>query len=141
VARTHAKDANYSFDSVAIEDELNTITQTIDVNEADATAFGDTYQVPVAGKASVQTELQGTLDPAISQGINTLFDARLGGVKSTVYDLTGSGPGANDPEYQCTASGLTGALIAQIRVTYALGDAARYSATIQHSGSTTRATS
>ena len=141
MARTHAKDANFSFDTVAIEDELNSITITFDVNEADATAFADVYQVPVAGKKSTQLEIQGTVDPAVSQGVDTLFDARLGGVKTTVFDPTGSGPGSNDPEYTCTASGLTGSLLAQLRINYPVGDAARYSATLQNSGSTLRATS
>ncbi|MAH47033.1 hypothetical protein CMI37_14495 [Candidatus Pacearchaeota archaeon] len=140
MARTHAKDANYSFNSVALETELNNIVMTADVTEADATAFADTYQVPVAGKKSVAYELQGTVDPAASKAVDTIFDARLGGVKTSVYDLTGSGPGANDPEYTCTASGLTGSLVAQLRVTYAIGDAARFAATIQNSGATTRAT-
>jgi len=141
VARTHAKDANFSFNSVAIEDEVNTIQLTFDVNEGDATAFADAYQVPIAGKSSAVTEIQGTVDPAVSQGVDTLFDARIDGVKTTVYDLTGSGPNTDDPEYTSTASGLTGALFSSLRITYNVGDAARYVATLQHSGPLTRAVS
>ena len=141
MARTHGKDVNFSYNAVAIEDELNQVTVTFDVNEADATAFADVYQVPIAGKVSVKLEIEGTVDPAASQGVDTLFDGISNGVKSTVFDPTGSGPGASDPEYQCTASGLTGTLVEQLRITYAVGDAARYAATLQNSGSTTRATS
>ena len=139
MARTHGKDTNFSFGGVSIEDELNTVTMTADVPEADATAFVDAWQVPIAGKPTVSLEIQGTVDPAASQGVNTLFDAIGGGVVSTVFDLTGSGPDTNDPEYQCSASGLTGSLVSSLRINFAVGDAARYQATIQNSGLTSRA--
>ena len=44
MARTHGKDADFSFDSVALEDELNSATLNFTVPEADITAFSDTYQ-------------------------------------------------------------------------------------------------
>ena len=138
--RTHGKNSNYSFNAVQIEDELNEIAQTMTVPEADITAFADAWQNYKAGKKNVVTEISGSWDGAAAQGDKTILDAIGGGAVSTVYDLTGSGPGASDPTYNTTASGLTGALVSNYRLSLPVGDKAAYSATIQHSGATTRAT-
>tara|TARA_Y100000310_G_scaffold71153_2_gene66990 strand:+ start:24 stop:449 length:426 start_codon:yes stop_codon:yes gene_type:complete len=140
MARTHGKNANFSFNAVAIEDELNEIVQTAEVPEADITSFNDAWQNFLAGKKGVVTEISGAYDPAASQGDKTIFDAIGGGPVSTVFDPTGSGPDSNDPEYQCTASGLTGVLVRRYSLNFPVGDKAGYRATLQHSGSTTRAT-
>ena len=41
MARTHGKDADFSFDSVALEDELSSVTLNFTVPEADVTSFSD----------------------------------------------------------------------------------------------------
>tara|TARA_Y100000310_G_scaffold330185_1_gene401417 strand:+ start:429 stop:776 length:348 start_codon:yes stop_codon:yes gene_type:complete len=112
----------------------------VEVPEADITAYADAWQNFLAGKKDVITEIEGSYDPAASQGDATIFGAIGGGVVNTVFDLTGSGPGASDPEYQCTASGLTGVLVKNYRLSFPVGEKAGYSATLQHSGSTTRVT-
>ena len=43
-ARSHGKDADFSFNGVALEDELNQISLSFDVPTADITAFADAYQ-------------------------------------------------------------------------------------------------
>jgi len=141
VARTHGKDLNFSFNAVAIEDELDTATINFAVAEADITAFADIYQNFLAGKKNVTIDIGGSLDPAASQGVNTLFDAVGGGVVATVLDPTGSGPDTNDPEYQCAASAPTGSLVASLSISFPVGDKASYSASIQNSGATTRVVS
>ena len=121
---------------------MNSIVQTIDVPEAEITAFADVYGNFLAGKKSVKTEIQGSADiDALTsvQGVKTLYAGIGAGPKSTVFDPTGTGPAAGAPEYQCTTSGLTGVLVANLKISLPVGDAARYSATLQHSGSTTRA--
>ena len=139
MGRVHGKNANFSYNAVAMEDELDSIIQTATVPKADITAFNDAWQNVLAGKKSVATEVAGTLDPAAGAGDATLFAGIGAGPLSTIFDPTGSGPGANDPEYQCTLSGLTGALVKSYRITLPVGERAGYSATLQHSGSTTRA--
>ena len=139
MARVMSNPALFSYNAVQIEDELNSIVQTIDVPAADITAFADVYQNAVAGKKSVRTEIGGSADLAASQGWKTLFAGIGAGPKSTVLDPVGTGPGANAPEYQCTASGLTGVLVAAMKISLPVGDAARYTATLQHSGLTSRA--
>ena len=144
MARTHGKDSNFSFNGVAIEDELNTITMNATVAEGDITAFGDAYQNFLAGKKNITFDISGALDADFaSDGDATIFDhiTLTSGPKTLVYDPDGAGPDTNSPEYTCTSSGLTGALCSSYTITLPVGDAASYTATFQCSGSTTRAVS
>ena len=143
MARTHGKDSNFSFNGVAIEDELNSVTMSASVGESDVTAFSDAYQNFLAGKKDVSFDIAGTLDMAASQGDATIFDhiTLTSGPKTLVFDPDGAGPDTNSPEYTCTSSGLTGALVTSYSITLPVGGAATYSASFQCSGSTTRAVS
>ena len=139
MARTHGKNAQFSYNAVTFQDELNEITQNITVPEADITAFAQAWQTFLAGKKNVTTEIKGSLDTLAAAGDITLFQGIGAGPKSTVFDPTGSGPAAGAPEYQCTASGLTGVLVSRYHISLPVGDKASFSATLQHSGSTSRA--
>jgi hypothetical protein len=144
MARTHGKDSNFSFNGVAIEDELNTITMNATVAETDVTAFNDVYQNFLAGKKGVTFDVSGSADMDFaSDGDATIFDhlTLTSGPKTLVFDPDGAGPDTNSPEYTCTSSGLTGAICSSYTITLPVGGAATYSATFQCSGSTTRATS
>ena len=143
MARTHGKDSNFSFNGVAIEDELNSITMNATVPEAEVTAFADAYSNFLAGKKTVTFDVSGSLDMAASQGDATIFDhlTLTSGPKTLIYDPDGAGPDTNSPEYTCTSSGLTGALCTNYTINLPVGGAATYSATFQCSGSTTRAVS
>ena len=143
MARTHGKDSNYSFNGVAIEDELNSITMNATVGESDVTSFADTYQNFIAGKKNVTFDVSGTLDMAASQGDATIFDhiTLTSGPKTLVFDPDGAGPDTNSPEYTCTSSGLTGALVTAYSISLPVGGAATYTASFQCSGATTRAVS
>ena len=144
MARTHGKDSNFSFNGVAIEDELNSVTMNASVGESDVTSFSDTYQNFLAGKKDVTFDVAGSLDMTFSgQGDATIFDhlTLTSGPKTLVFDPDGAGPDTNSPEYTCTSSGLTGAICSSYSISLPVGDAATYSATFQCSGSTTRAVS
>jgi hypothetical protein len=144
MARTHGKDTNFSFNGVAIEDELNSVTMNATVGEADVTAFNDAYQNFLAGKKDVSFDIAGSLDPDFaSDGDATIFDhiSLTSGPKTLVFDPDGAGPDTNSPEYTCTSSGLTGAICSSYSISLPVGDAATYTATFQCSGSTTRAVS
>ena len=143
MARTHGKDSNFSFNGVAIEDELSSITMNATVAESEVTAFADVYSNFLAGKKSVSFDVSGSLDMAASQGDATIFDhlTLTSGPKTLIYDPDGAGPDTNSPEYTCTSSGLTGALCTNYTINLPVGGAATYSATFQCSGSTTRAVS
>jgi predicted secreted protein len=141
MARTHGKDLNFSYNTVALEGELNSATISFTIPSADITSFADAWQNFLAGKKTTVTEISGTLNMAAGGGDVTLFEGFGSGVKTTILDPTGSGPNTNDPEYQCTASGLTGVLVATYNISLPVGGAATFTATLQHSGSTTRAVS
>ena len=143
MARTHGKDSNFSFNGVAIEDELNTVTMNATVAESELTAFSDVYQNIIAGKKNVTFDIAGSLDMAASQGDATIFDhlTLTSGPKTLVFDPDGAGPDTNSPEFTCTSSGLTGAVCSSYSISLPVGEAATYTATFQCSGSTTRAVS
>lgn len=144
MARTHGKDSNFSFNGVAIEDELNSITMNAAVGEADVTAFSDVYQNFLAGKKNITFDVTGSLDASWSgAGDATIFDhiTLMSGAKTLIFDPDGAGPDTNSPEYTCTSSGLTGAICSSYSISLPVGGAASYSATFQCSGATTRAVS
>ena len=144
MARTHGKDSNFSFNGVAIEDELNSITMNATVGEADVTAFSDVYQNFLAGKKNITFDVAGSLDASWSgAGDATIFDhiTLTSGPKTLIFDPGGAGPDTNSPEYTCTSSGLTGAICSSYSISLPVGGAATYSATFQCSGATTRAVS
>ena len=143
MARTHGKASNFSFNSIAIEDELNSVTMNATVAESDVTAFADVYQNFLAGKKNVTFDISGSLDMVASQGDATIFDhiTLTSGPKTLVFDPDGAGPDTNSPEYTCTSSGLTGALVTSYSIALPVGGAATYNASFQCSGSTTRAVS
>ena len=144
MARAHGKDSDFSFDSVALEDELSSISLDFTVPEADITSYSDAYQNFLAGKKNITFDVSGALDPDFaSDGDATIFDhiTLTSGPKTLVYDPDGAGPDTNSPEYTCTSSGLTGALVSSYTITLPVGDAASYTATFQCSGATTRAVS
>ena len=144
MARTHGKDADFSFDGVAIEDELSSVSLNWTVPEADITAFNDAYQNFLAGKKDVSFDVSGTLDMDFaSDGDATIFDhiALTSGPKTLIYDPDGAGPASDSPEYTCTSSGLAGAMVSSYTINLPVGDAATYTVTFQCSGSTTRAVS
>ena len=143
MARTHGKDSNLSFNGVSIEDELSSVTMNATVGESEVTAFADVYQNFLAGKKDISFDISGSLDMAASQGDATIFDhiTLPSGPKTLVFDPDGAGPDTNSPEYTCTSSGLTGALVTSYSISLPVGGAATYSASFQCSGATTRAVS
>jgi len=138
-SRVHGKNADFSFNAVALEGELDSIVQNITAPEAEITSFTDVYQNFLAGKKGTTYELAGTLNMAAAGADVTLFGQIGSGRVSTIFDPTGSGPAANAPEYQCTASGLTGTLVKSYRLSLPVGGKAALSATLQVSGTLSRA--
>lgn len=141
MARVHGKNVNYLYNSVALEVELNSVTMTFDVSPADITSFTDTWGNSLSGKKNTKTDITGTLDMAAGAGEVTLWESFGSGGVATVLELTGSSAGANDPSYEVASSGLTGVLLESLNISIPVGGTATYTATLQHSGSTTRETS
>ena len=138
MARVHGADVNFAFNSVNLEASLNSVVMTMEVPEADITSFGDAWQNFLAGKPNTKTDIAGTLDMAASTADVTLHEAFEAGPLTTNFDPVGGGPAADNPEYVCTSSGLTGALVESYTIDLPVGGAGTYQATLQHSGSTAR---
>ena len=122
MARGSIGSADFVFNSVALEDELNSATLAFDVPTADITAFSDTYQNVVAGKPAAKMDVAGAWDPAASQGDATIF-AALGGAALT-WDFEPDG-----------TTGYNGyAVVNSYSVTASVTDAVKYTASFQHNG-------
>ncbi len=141
MARIHGKNVNYKYNTVDIENELNSVSIAFTVSQAEITSFADAWQNFLSGKKNTKTDIGGTLDMAAGAGEVTLFNSLGAGPVATILDLTGSGAGANTPTYETASSGLTGAYLETLNLSLPVGGPATYSATLQHSGSTTRETS
>jgi hypothetical protein len=122
VARISAKDADFVFNAVAIEDELNSVTLNFAVPEAEITAFADAGQNFLAGKLGTSLEIAGSVDLAASQGDATIF-AALGGAALT-WDFEPDG-----------ATGYNGyAFPTAYSIVAAVGAPVTYTATLRHNG-------
>ena len=122
MARTHGKDADFTFDSVAIEDELNSVTLNFTVPEADITAFGDSYQNFLAGKPTATIDVAGFADLASSQGDATIFGEL--GLEGEEWDFEPDG-----------STGYNGfAIVTSYSITSTVGGPITYSASFRHNG-------
>lgn len=122
MARTHGKNADFVYASVALEDELNTATINFDVPESEITSFSDAYQNFLAGKPGVTLSVDGSWDPAASQGDVTIF-GDLGGAAQT-WDFEPDG-----------STGYNGfAIVTSYSITAAVNSGITYSLSLRHNG-------
>ena len=135
MARIHAQAANFSFNAVAIEDELNRIELQLDTDTPEVTAFADSGKAFVVGKYDAKYEVAGSADFAAAQGDATIYAAIVAaGQYALLFDPVGGvTPAAGNPVYTQTA-----AMVKSYRITSAVGDAVRYTATFQGSGTNDR---
>ena len=135
MARQSGKSADFSFNSVAIEDELTSIVQTTDVNIVDITAFGDSANTFVEGLPTSNYSVSGFFDPNASQGDATIFTRIGSGSATASFETTGASAGTNAPVYSGSA------FVSSYSITSDVGGATTYSADFQVSGALTRAVS
>ena len=122
MARTHGKDADFSFDSVALDDELSSITMNFTVPEADVTAFSDTYQNFLAGKPTATLDVSGFADLAAGAGDITIFGEL--GLEGEEYDYEPDG-----------TTGYNGfAIVTSYSISSTVGGPITYSASFRHTG-------
>jgi predicted secreted protein len=122
MARTHGKDADFAFDSVAIEDELSSATLNFTVPEADITSFSDSWQNFLAGKPTATLDVSGFADLASSQGDATIFGEL--GLEAEEYDFEPDG-----------STGYNGyAIVTSYSITSTVGGPITYSASFRHNG-------
>lgn len=122
MARLHGKDADFVFNNVAIEDELNMATLNFDVPAAEITSFSDAWQNFLAGKPGATLDVAGSADLAAGQGDATIF-AALGGAAVT-WDF--------EPDGATGYNGYT--IVTAYSITSAVNDAIKYTASFRHNG-------
>lgn len=122
MARGAIGSADFSFDMVDLEDELDTVTLTFDVPAPEITAFTDAYGNVVAGKPTARIDISGSWDPTASQGDDTIF-GELGQVGQ---------------EWDFEPDGTTGydgfAVVTSYSITASVTDAVKYTASFIHNG-------
>ena len=122
MARTQGKDADFAFDSVAIEDELSSATLNFTVPEADITSFSDSWQNFLAGKPTATLDVSGFADLASSQGDVTIFGEL--GLEGEEWDFEPDG-----------TTGYNGfAIVTSYSITSTVGGPITYSASFRHNG-------
>ena len=79
----------------------------------------------------------------ISSWLNSVsINFNIGAGAFTNYFVPGGGAGSVDnPIYRCTAGGLVGTFVTSYNISLPVGDASKFTASLQNSGSTTRETS
>lgn len=134
MARIHGANANLTFNSVAIEDELNSIDQEVRQNTGEVTAFADTAEVHVAGKYGWSHQLAGSCDFAASQGDATIFAAIDAAAKALLFDPVGGGTGGdtNNPVYGGNA------FVESYTISVKVGGPTTYTARLRGTGALTR---
>tara|TARA_Y100000310_G_scaffold152539_1_gene152033 strand:+ start:12058 stop:12465 length:408 start_codon:yes stop_codon:yes gene_type:complete len=127
MARTHGKDADFSFDSVALEDELRSATLEFTVPEAEITSFSDAWGNFLAGKPTAVLNVDGFLDPAASQGDVTIFGEL--GLEAEEWDFEPDG-----------STGYNGfAIVTAYSITSAVDSPITYTASFRHNGTSAAA--
>ena len=122
MARTHGKDADFAFDSVALEDELSSVSLNFSVPEADITSFSDAYQNFLAGKPTATIDVSGFADLASSQGDVTIFGEL--GLEGEEWDFEPDG-----------TTGYNGfAIVTSYSITSTVGGPITYTAAFRHNG-------
>ena len=132
MARIAGNDANFSFNVVAIEDELNSIGMTVDNTLTEVTAFADTGAEFVEGLMNAKFSLSGACDFAAAQGDATIFGAIGAGEKAHIFQPTGAAASASSPNYTGNS------FVASYSITCPVGGAATYAAELQVNGPVVR---
>lgn len=101
MARIHGEAANFTLNSVAIEDELNSIDHEVHRNIGEVTAFADVAETFVGGKYGWSQEIAGSADFAAAQGDATIFGLVASAAVPVLYDPVGGGTAGdvNNPVY------------------------------------------
>ena len=124
--------ANFSWDGLDIEDELNSISLSIDPTLTEVTAFADTGAEFVEGLMNAKFSLAGACDFAAAQGDAKIFLAIGAGEKAHIFQPTGNAAGASDPNYTGNS------FVSNYTITCVSGGAATYTCDLQVNGPVVR---
>lgn len=122
MARKHGKDADFSFDTVDLEDELNQVSARWTVPPAEITSFTDAYGNFLPGKPSLVYDVSGFADLEAGAGDVTIFDEL--GLEAEEIDF--------EPDGTIGYNGF--AFVTSYEITASVSGPITYSASFQHNG-------
>lgn len=125
MAKQPAKNLNFSYNSVALEDDMDSATLKIDAERPVITSFADAGPRRSTGNYDWSIDIGGTADFAASQSDATLFAGLTATGAAVAYDPTGAAAGTDDPNYDGTS-----AVVASYSISSAVGGATKFSASI-----------
>ncbi len=132
MARATGSTFDFMWYSVSIEDELNSVEMTMDVDLQEVTAAADAAPEFVEGKANGSISIAGSADLAANQGDAKLFGAIGAGEQAFIWSPAGGAAGTNNPNYTGNA------YVKTYRLRSSVKEALNYSATLQVNGAVNR---
>lgn len=133
MAKFAAKAANLTVNSVALEDDLKSITLDIKQEVPEVTSLADAGPRRVTGNYDWSEDVDGFGDFASGQSDATLFGLLGAGPTASDFDPTGTAAGANNPHY-------TGSIVLEsYSIKASVGGAVEISAKMPGASALTRA--
>lgn len=126
MSKIASKVINFSVNSVAIEDELNNISQEVKQELAEVAGFSSSGPERVVGNYDWSYKMDGSFDGAASQGDATIWALIGSAGVATAFDPTGASNDADNPNFDSTA-----AVLESYTISGSVGGAVTYSATLQ----------
>ena len=136
MAKIAAKNINFSVNSVSLEDELNSLDQSVDQEVIEVDGFSSAGPERVVGNYDYNYSLGGNADFASGQGDATLFALIGSAGVATNFSPTGNSAGENDPHYNATS-----VVMSSYSISGSTGGAVTYSADLQGNSTLARAVS
>lgn len=127
--------ANFSVNSVSIEDELTSIDLKVEQETFKVDGFSNAGPERVVGNYDFTMSLAGHADFASGQGDATLFGLLGSSGVAAAFDPTGASAAANDPNYDGTV------VMKSYAIKAAVGAPITYSAELEGASALTRSTS
>lgn len=133
MAKLSAVKPNWTINSVALEDELNSISLNLKQETAKVDGLSSTGPERVVGNYDWDASGDGSFDGAASQGDATIFGLLGSAGVASAFDPTGASAGASDPNYDGTV------VLASYSIKAAVGGAVTYSVAFEGASALTRA--
>mgnify|MGYP001591743562 FL=1 len=134
MAKKAAKDINFSLNSVALEDDITSMSQDVKQEVIDVTSFSDAGPRRVVGNYDYSYGLSGADDFASGQSDATIYGLVGSTGVASAFDPTGATAGANDPNYDSTS-----VVLESYSIKGAVGAAVTFDATVQGNAALARA--
>ena len=132
MAKRGASSINFTLNSVAIEDELNSTTMNVNQEVVNVRGFSSLAPEKVTDGYDWNHSIGGNADFAASQGDATIFAMLSAAAVAAAFDPTGATAATNDPNYDGNV------LLGSYSISGSTGGAITYSATLEGTGALAR---